>query len=162
MLVDEIGLAERLARVAATAGEVPPPTQHHLTELSSDFWYHALWAAKRLRRGEVLVAKECVDGYLKERLVELLRLHALAVDPALDTWHGSRFLERWADPGALSALESAYARYELRDVARALWVTIDLWESVELETARRLGLGAELDRAELRRRIAEVVPDPRR
>jgi len=108
------------------------------------------------------VAKECLDGYLKERLVELLRLHALAVDPALDTWHGSRFLERWADPGALSALESAYARYELRDVARALWVTIDLWESVELETARRLGLGAELDRAELRRRIAEVVPDPRR
>ena len=162
VLVDEIGLAERLARVAATAGEVPPPTQHHLTELSSDFWYHALWAAKKLRRGEVLVAKECLDGYLKERLVELLRLHALAVDPALDTWHGSRFLERWADPGALSALESAYARYELRDVARALWVTIDLWESVELETARRLGLGAELDRAELRRRIAEVVPDPRR
>ena len=59
-------------------------------------------------------------------------------------------------------LERAYARYDLRDVARALWETIDLWQGVEEETARRLGVDTRLDHAELRRRIAEVVPDPRR
>jgi aminoglycoside 6-adenylyltransferase len=95
------------------------------------------------------------------RLVTLLQWHAGAVDPNVDTWHGGRFLERWADPGALAALESAYARYDLRDVARALWATIDLWQGLEEETARRLGLAVELDHADLRRRIAEVVPDSR-
>jgi hypothetical protein len=47
-------------------------------------------------------------------------------------------------------------------MARALWATIDLFQGVEEETARRLGLELELDHADLRRRVAEVVPDPRR
>ena len=60
------------------------------------------------------------------------------------------------------ALEQAYAHYDLRDAARALWATIDLFQGLEEETAGRLGLERELDGAELRRRVAEVVPDPRR
>ena len=98
---------------------------------------------------------------MKARLVTLLEWHARAVDPTVDTWHEGRYLERWADPGALAALERAYAHYDLRDVARALWETIDLWQSLEEETARRLGLVVELDHADLRRRLAEVVRDPR-
>ncbi len=161
VLVDRIGLESRLAQVATRLAANALPTQQELTELASDFWYHALWTAKKLRRGEVFIAKECLDGYMKTRLVALLGWHARAVDPSVDTWHGGRFLERWADPGALAALESAYARYDLRDVARALWETIDLWEGLERETARRLGLETELDHADLRRRVAEVVPQPR-
>ncbi len=91
----------------------------------------------------------------------MLEWHARAVDPAVDTWHEGRYLERWADPGALAALERAYAHYDLRDVARALWETIDLFQGIEEEMARRLGLEVELDHADLRGRVAEVVRDPR-
>jgi aminoglycoside 6-adenylyltransferase len=79
----------------------------------------------------------------------------------VDTWHNGRFIERWADPGALVALEFAVAQYSVRDVARGLWATIDLWQGLEEETAHRLGIELELDHAELRRRVSEVVPDPR-
>jgi aminoglycoside 6-adenylyltransferase len=161
VLVDEIGLEARLRRIEATTRTVAPPTQPELTGQASDFWYHALWTAKKLRRGEVFTAIECLDGYMKARLVTLLEWHARAIDPSVDPWHAGRFLERWADPGALSALEGAFAHYDLRDVARALWETIDLWQGLEEETARRLGLELELDHADLRRRVAEVVPDPR-
>jgi aminoglycoside 6-adenylyltransferase len=109
----------------------------------------------------VFTAIECLDAYLKARLVTLMEWHTRAVDPSVDTWHGGRFLERWADPGALAALESAYAHYDVRDVARALWATIDVFQGLEEETARRLGLELELDHGDLRRRVAEVVPDPR-
>ncbi len=157
VLHDELGMEPELASVIP-----PPPTalpdDAALRELASDFWYHALWTARKLRRGEVFTAIDCLDGYLKARLVTLLEWHARAVDPTVDTWHGGRFLERWADPGALAALESAYAHYDLRDVARALWATIDLWQAVEEETARRLGLETGLDHADLRRRVADVVP----
>ena len=60
--------------------------------------------------------------------------------PDAEVWDAGRVLERWADPGALSALERAFADYDLRDVARALWETIDLFQGLEEETARRLGL----------------------
>jgi len=162
VLYDEVGLEERLEAIPRTPTRAGPPSQSELTELASDFWYHALWAAKKLRRGEVYTALECLDCYMKARLVELMRWHARAVDPTLDTWHEGRFLERWGDPGALVALEFAYARYSVRDVARALWETIGLFQGLEEETAQRLRLAIELDHADLRRRIAEVVPDPRR
>jgi aminoglycoside 6-adenylyltransferase len=162
ILVDKIGLAGRLERAADVPERPSSPTQRDFDQLAADFWYHALWSAKKLRRGEVFTAKECLDGYMKDRLVTLLGWHARVVDSSVDIWHGGRFLERWADPGALAALEDAYARYDVRDVARALWATVDLWHGLEDETARRLGLDGKLDRADLRRRIAEVVPDPRR
>ena len=159
VLYDELGVEPELASLAAPA--YAAPAQDELTELASDFWYHALWAAKKLRRGEVFTALGCLDGYMKARLVTLLEWHAHALDPSADTWHEGRFLERWADPGALAALEEAYAHYDLRDVARALWETIDLFQGLEEETVRRLDLAVELDHADLRRRVAEVVPDPR-
>ena len=161
VLIDRIALAERLARVAAASEQPPPPTQRDFTQLASDFWYHALWAAKKLRRGEVFTAKGCLDGYMKARLVTLLEWHARAIDPSVDTWHDGRFLERWADPGALAALEKAFAHYDVRDVARALWQTIDLWQGLEEETASRLGFELVLDHSDLRGRVTEVVPDPR-
>ena len=161
VLLDRVGLEERLARVAAAAEHPQRPSQDDFTQLASDFWYHALWAAKKLRRGEVFTAKGCLDGYMKDRLVTLFEWHARSVDPSVDTWHEGRFLERWADPGALAALEKSYAYYDVRDVARALWETLDLWQGLEEETARRLALELALDHPDLRRRIAEVVPDPR-
>lgn len=160
ILYDELGLEAGLADISPPE-ESRVPDSAALTELASDFWYHALWTARKLRRGEVFTAKGCLDGYLKSRLVTLLEWHARTLDPAVDTWHDGRFLERWADPGALLALEAAYARYDLRDVARALWATIDLWQGLEEEVASRLGLRVALGHADLRRRIAEVVPDPR-
>ena len=161
VLVDKIELEPRLRALAEELRPQAPPTQANLTELASDFWYHALWTARKLRRGEVFTAIECLDGYMKARLVTMLEWHARALDDAVDTWHGGRFLERWADPGALAALERAYAHYDLRDVARALWETIDLFQGLEEETARRLGLAVSLDHPDLRRRVSEVVRDPR-
>ena len=73
--------------------------------------------------------------------------------PTRPSFDAGRGLERWADAGALSSLERAYAHYELRDAARALWETVDLFQGLEEETARRLGIEVELDHAELRRRL---------
>jgi hypothetical protein len=83
------------------------------------------------------------------------------VDPSTEARPDGRHLERWADPGALSALERAYAHYDVRDVARALWETIDLFQLLEEETARRLGLADAFDYAELRSLVGDLVRDPR-
>jgi molybdopterin-guanine dinucleotide biosynthesis protein A len=160
ILHDELGLEAELGDVTPPE-PAPLPDQAAFTELASDFWYHALWAARKLRRGEVLTALGCLDRLLLLNLVTLLGWHARSLDPSVDTWHGTRFVERWADPGALAALETAVPGYGVRDVARGLWDTIDLYQGLEEETARRLGLEVELDHPGLRRRIDEVVRDPR-
>ncbi len=158
LLHDTLGLGERLAAAAAKPPPTRVPVQADLDELSADVWYHALWAAKKLRRGELWTAKECVDGYLKARLLTLLGWHARAGDPGRDTWHGGRFVERWADQRWQRVLRQAFAAYEPEDVARALWTTVNLWSQVERETAERLGLAPRADEDELRARLAAIVP----
>ena len=137
------------------------PDDDALHELATDFWATALWAARRVRKGDVFLAVDAVNGALKRSVVTLLGWHALSVDPEASVLEAGRSLERWADAGALSSLERAYADYDLRDVARALWETVDLFQGLEEETARRLGFDSTLDVAELRQRLAHIVPDPR-
>jgi molybdopterin-guanine dinucleotide biosynthesis protein A len=155
-----VAMAEALDQ-SAQGRPVALPDEAAMLDLASDFWSTTLWAARKLRRGEVFAAVDGVNGAMKRSLVTLLSWHARAVDLDADVWDAGRFLERWADPGALAALERAYAHYDLRDVARALWETIDLFQGLEEETARRLGLSVELDHADLRRRVSEIVRDPR-
>lgn len=100
ILHDELELEDRLA--SATP---PAPRARELAEIAQDFWYHALWAAKKWRRGEALVARSCLESYLKPLLLEADRLRASG-----DTWHGTRFAERWAAPDVLAAWWEATAR----------------------------------------------------
>jgi molybdopterin-guanine dinucleotide biosynthesis protein A len=137
------------------------PDEAALLDLETDFWATALWSGRRLRKGDVFLAVDAVNGSLKRSLVTLFSWHALAVDPRADVHDGARGLDRWADPGALTALEDAYARYDLRDAARALWATVDTFQGLVEETARRFMLDVPLERAELRHQLAGIVRDPR-
>jgi aminoglycoside 6-adenylyltransferase len=152
VLHDELGVGE----VVAPPPRPAPPSTAELGRLSHDFWYHALWAAKKLRRGETYVAKQACDCYLKALLVRLLAICSRARDESLDTWHRARFLERWAAPQDLSELGGTFARYDEADVACAILATADLFERLERE------LGAlHVDHAEVRRRLVELL-DPLR
>jgi hypothetical protein len=158
---DLVAAASLALDEASVERPVLPPDEDALAELVRDFWTTTLWAARRLRKGDVFLAIDSVNGTLKRTLVTLLSWHALAVDPRAPVLDAGRGLERWADAGALSSLERAYADYDVRDVARALWDTVDLFQLVEDETAQRLGYEVGIDQAELRRRLAQVVRDPR-
>jgi len=68
VLLDRIGPAERFAELAARPREPPP---RDLAQLSHDFWHHALWAAKKLRRGEVWIAWRSCNSYLQSVVVTL-------------------------------------------------------------------------------------------
>lgn len=129
VLADRAGVASRIIAKPPTPGR----ENGDYAKLSNDFWYHAILAAKKLRRGELFVAKQTCDGYLKALTVQLLAGRAA---PGTDTWHAGRFVDRWADPADLRELGAAYARYDEEDVARALWATVDLFERLEREIGR--------------------------
>jgi aminoglycoside 6-adenylyltransferase len=157
VLLDRLGLEDLAARAASVTPPPGVPAEPELRGLAADFWYHAVWAARKLARGDLLTAKRSVDSYLKERLLTMLTWHAKAGDPELDTWHEARFAERWADRGALEALPEAYASYDAADVSRALVATMDIFERLERETAERLGYGRPPDRDAVRALVAQAV-----
>jgi aminoglycoside 6-adenylyltransferase len=100
ILYDGLGLEELLGALSPTGAEA-----RDLAEIAQDFWFHALWAAKKWRRGEAVVARSCLEAHLKPLLLEADRLRASG-----DTWHLSRFAESWAAPEVLDAWWTATAR----------------------------------------------------
>jgi aminoglycoside 6-adenylyltransferase len=128
VLHDDAGVTALLAAASPT-----PAPRRDPAEIVHDFWYHALWTAKKLRRGEELMARQCFEGLLKALLLELARAHAQACDPGVDTWHGSRFAETWADPDAREAVWEATARRP-EELPAALRRLCDAFDRLAAET----------------------------
>lgn len=145
VLYDEIGLDDAFASL-----RVAPEREIDLSELAQDFWYHALWTAKKHRRGESVTARGCIEGVLKSRLVTLAREHARRRDPAADTWHRDRFVERWADPRAVAALWVNAASPD--ELPTALLRLCDAFDTLASEL-----MPADAGIASARRRLQELL-----
>jgi aminoglycoside 6-adenylyltransferase len=140
VLVDKENLSGRLAALRLERAGAASPGEAEFLNAVNDFWFHAVWTAKRLRRGEIWRAKHCCDVYLKKLLLRMLEWHARASrGPHVDTWVGGRFLNEWADPRAIDALPAVFAHYDPDDIWRALLATMALFRWLAVEAAELLG-----------------------
>lgn len=153
VLLDKDARLGDLDALVALAPAPRLPDAGEFTNVINDFWYHALWTARKLRRGETLMALNCCDFEMKDKLLTVARWHARARDRR-DTWHQSRFFEAWADPRLVAALSDCYARYDPADVARALGATMRSFDWLARETANPLGF--DYPEAEVRWITAKV------
>ncbi len=139
VLIDKIGLTAILSGLPSQTPPYTPLSEQEFINLVSDFWYHSVWTAKKIRRGELWTAISCADSYMKGRLLRIMECHA-HVENGLeyDTWHNGRFLEKWAADWIVKKLAGCFAQYEELDIKRALLNTMDLFRRVAVETADRL------------------------
>lgn len=141
VLLDKDGM---VAQILARLSHVEKPhtylTQQDFLQVVNDFLYHAVWTAKKLRRGELWTAKQCCDAYMKRLLLIVIEWHARATYGwEYDTWFRGRFLEEWADSRVIEKLRGAFAHYDEQDVKCALMATLDVFHWVAKETAEKLG-----------------------
>lgn len=135
----------KLAQLQSVGGGVVPESVGLASEAEfqsdlSDFLYHILWVAKKLRRGEIWSAKMGCDGYLKLLLVRMIEWNTLTRESAkVDVWHNGRFLDKWAPVDVRARLAATFARYDARDLARALTETTRLYSDLARQFAGNLG-----------------------
>ena len=141
LLVDKDNLFTDLPAMSGLRQPQTPPTQAEFLQAVNDFWYHAVWSAKHLRRGELWWAKGCIDVHLKYLLQRMLEWHAQAMHgPGYDTWLRGRFLEEWADPRALAELRQCFGHYDSDNLWLALFATMRLFRWLMEGTAQKLNI----------------------
>jgi aminoglycoside 6-adenylyltransferase len=139
VLLDKDDILPSLAPSPPSAQPARSPTLLEFQEVIADFWYHVVWTAKKLRRGELWTAKRCCDVHMKGLLLRMVEWHARAITGwALDVRHNGRFLEQWASPSVVAELPQVFARYDEDDIWRALFATSALFRRIAEETARHL------------------------
>ncbi|MBN1440244.1 MAG: aminoglycoside 6-adenylyltransferase [Anaerolineales bacterium] len=139
VILDKDGVMEQIRPPEAPSGSEGLPENAVFLDSVNDFWYHAVWTAKHLRRGELWWTASCSNMRLQNLIRRMLEWHARAArGPAVDTWMRGRFLEEWVDPKAVAALEKAFAHYDAEDVWRAVFASMDLFHGLAAETAGSL------------------------
>jgi len=113
------------------------PSQEQYDHLVQDFWYHVVWVNKKMLRGELWVAKECMDSNLKYLLRTMAEWHAIAV---LDEspWHNGRFIEKWADSRLVSSFSRIFAKYDRYEMLQSMKETMDIFRLLAAETGTAL------------------------
>ncbi len=143
VLIDKDGLFDDIEFTqdeTSRSEEDKLPSQSEFDNLVKDFWYHTLWSAKKLFRGEIWIAKSGVDGYLKSKLLRMIEWHAI-VKGEEDIREEGRFLESWADHRVIDDLEKCFSHYEEEDIKRALKKTMELFRWITKEVSDELGYG---------------------
>ncbi|MBS7369231.1 MAG: aminoglycoside 6-adenylyltransferase [Oscillospiraceae bacterium] len=125
----------------------------------NDFWFHTVWAAKKILRGELWCAKMCIDAYLKNHLLSIIELDRYCPDKT-DVWHSGRFFEQWAGGENVSALENCFAHYNRADMITALKNTAKLFSKIAKSAAKTCGFSYP-ENAEnyAQRLLAEYFPE---
>ncbi len=134
VLHDRIGAAELLKQKISAGIHKPDFSESEFQNLVNNFYFHTVWAAKKLLRGELWSAKMCLDSYLKNLLLKMLEVHATTKNHA-DVWHDGRFLDRWADAEIRMELKNCFARYDKLDMKNALKSTHRLFARIAKETS---------------------------
>ena len=129
VLYDAQGYSELLAQYVTHGNSKPEMPEIEFKNIVNDFYFHNIWAYKKLKRGELWSAKMCVDAYLKQRLLRMIEFYCCGLE-GKDVWHDVRFIDRWADNWILKDMKKCYAHYEAEDVKSALDATHLLFEKV--------------------------------
>ncbi len=139
IIVDKDGLAAGLKAPDKYVPENHLPGLEEFLNTINDFWFHTVWTAKKLRRGELMQAKSCCDNYMKQLMANMLRWNAYCKNGVeYDTWHDYRFFEQWVEPAVLKAMKNAFAHYDEGDIWDALFITMGMFREVGRETAAML------------------------
>jgi aminoglycoside 6-adenylyltransferase len=138
VLVDKGDILSSLRVDRPNGNQCLPPSQAEFSELVNDFWFHTVWTAKKIKRGELWTAKSCCDVYMKRLLLTMIEWHTHSLeDGRNETWYHGRFIEQWASTSVVERLRVVFAHYDEADICKALLNSMALFDQLGIETARQ-------------------------
>lgn len=140
VLLDKDGLAASLPAPTFTAYRLSPPLEGAFHELIEEFFNDAAYVAKSLRRGDLLIAKLCLDHVMKHQcLLPMLDWHfGLKTGWTMPSKAPGKGLRQRLDPVLYSELERTYVGAGEQENWEALWATIRLFRRVAVEVGEGL------------------------
>jgi len=139
ILIDKIGVQSIIPALNPANRSFSLLTEMEFKNTVSDFWYHSVWTAKKLKRGELWTAKFCLDSYMKHLLLSIIACHTHVIYGLdYDTWHNGRFIEEWAESWIVERLSLCFSQYNKDDIKNALFSTMALFRAVAVDIAKKL------------------------
>lgn len=147
ILFDKDRLAEGMKQPTFSAYIPTVPTYETYQKWIHDFFSDAPYAAKCLRRGELLPLKWCLDYDMKHIYLRQMLEWKIGLDHTWSVPVGSlgKGLKKRLPPDLWSQFEKCYAGANMAENWQALFHTMALFRQVAMEVGNRLGYDYPLD-----------------
>ena len=139
---------EALLSTSNNKGEskLPSISESEFSNSVNDFFFHVVWTHRKLLRGELWSATNCLDCYMKSLLLQMTEWYSKAKNSEdYDTWHSGRFIEQWADKSILKDFHGIFAHYDYHDIEPALRSTVKLYSRMAKYVANHYGFNYPTD-----------------
>ena len=141
ILIDKINLQNELSKINNIEKENTILTEQDFLNTINDFWFHSVWTVKKIKRGELFIAKGCLDNYMKQKLLRIIEYHSKSTyGENYNTWYDGRFIEKWAESWIIERLTQCYSHYNKEDMKKALLSTMDLFRVISIKTAEKINI----------------------
>lgn len=138
VIIDKINATNIFRQLVTKKKKFAFPTVFEFSNLVNDFYFHYLWAYKKLLRGEFWVALRCIDSYLKAHLLRMLEWHEHALHgEEYQTLYDGRYIEKWISKGTLDRLSGVFSTYNQADMEKALRNTQELFTEKAKDFSKR-------------------------
>jgi aminoglycoside 6-adenylyltransferase len=134
VIKDEIDISLILENIE-NLNQIQILSKNDFVNIVNDFWFHCVWTAKKIMRGELLTAKSCLDIYMKQLLLIMIENYILLVSDNCDVWYRGRFIEKWAENWIIEKLKISYSKYDKQDMIETLYVNMELFSVLAKKVA---------------------------
>jgi aminoglycoside 6-adenylyltransferase len=145
VLKDDLGVRDAIEAIPPLEPGGLPLSEADYRALSNGFWYQLICATKKWRRGELWVAMTSCEGILSKALVDLVRWRTQLRHPSMEIWHGTRYLEEWADSATMDELAATRTGYGVQEIGLSLRRLGALFRQLEAECREISGFAAAVD-----------------
>jgi aminoglycoside 6-adenylyltransferase len=119
----------------------PPLSAAELRNDIQDYWFHVVWTTKKLQRGELWSAMNCLNCYMKNKLLHLIEAYTILFEGGeIDTWHNGRLLENWSSPTITQRLPGSFSDYDTHALAAALQHQMSLYHDLAAPISAKLDI----------------------
>ncbi len=102
-----------------------------------DYFFHCVWITKKLNRGELWIAMNCLNCYMKGKLLSMIETHTrLTSKEETDVWFEGRFIEKWAGDRIVFGLKGCFADYDEYAIRSALIRQMELFNVLAAEVVK--------------------------
>jgi Streptomycin adenylyltransferase. len=128
VIIDKINALNVFNQLTKSNNDFSFPSELQFNNLVNDFYFHYLWAYKKLRRGEYWVAIRCINSYLKARLLTMLEWYEHALrGKEYATFYDGRYIEKWVSKDTLDRFKDIFSAYDHSEMEKALRNTVELF-----------------------------------
>ena len=97
------------------------PAEPEIDAVVNDLLYHVIWAFKKSLSHELWVAVNCINCYMRDRLIQLVEYHNTVFSQSdVAVTYSGRFLEERTDQTILEKLKGCFSDYDRANVMKTL------------------------------------------